>query len=184
MFSMLRASLGLIALPLLVAACASSLYRPRPTPSESACPSLPEGFEATDLVGTWEAEYGAATDTLILIEDGTYEQIYIRHSDGYSFTATDKRWSYETAPRGQSYLHLDGMRRCENTDELCANEAGGGGEFHYWDFCLDRLVTMPDEVILMVTGFWDSESSYPEGVRLWHMAADPDSGSYWFVRTK
>jgi hypothetical protein len=82
---------------------------------------------------------------------------------------------------GTLYLHLEGMRRCDSIDELCMKESGGGGDRRYLDFCEDRLVEMPNEVILIVMGA-NSYKSNPEEIELWHMAAT--YGSYYFSRQK
>jgi len=153
----------------------------KPQPGEWRCPPLPETFQISDLNGMWRAEYGAATDTLILREDRTYKQVYVRHSDGYSFESSWNRWWLERRPSGGLYLHLEGMRRCDQIDELCYQEGGGGGDWLYWDFCEDRRVEMNGEVVLMVTGVPQDHEPAPRGIWLWHMAPSIDSGSFHFV---
>lgn len=145
-----------------------------------ACARVPQEFSSSDLIGVWTSRYGAATDRLVLQKDGTYSQTYVQESDGYSFENSGNEWRLESRASGGHYLHLGAMRRCDNTGELCSLPSGGGGEFWYWDFCEDRLVRMPGEVILLVTGARPGEEPAPRGVILWHMAADPDSGSFSF----
>jgi len=173
--------LGLLIVGILLSqACLSGVFRPPPGPIAWACPQLPEAFQETDLVGAWQASYGAAKDTLLVMADGTYKQLYTRDSDGYAFESSWNRWWLERRASGGLYMHFGGMRRCDETDELCSRIEGGGGDLSWWDFCEDRLVMMPNEVILMITGAPEGEETAPKGIWLWHMSADPDSGSYHF----
>jgi hypothetical protein len=149
--------------------------------SGSFCPPLPEEFRESDLYGMWSAEYGAATDVIEIREDGTYRQMYTRHSDGYAFENSWNQWWLESRVSSGLYLHLEGMRRCDSSDETCYDLSGGGGDWAYWDFCEDRLVTMPNEVTVMVTGVPDGHPSAPRGIWLWHMAFSRESGAYHFV---
>ena len=71
------------------------------------CPALPLDFERSDLVGAWVAEYGAALDTLILREDGKYQQVYERYTDGFNFTIGWNEWWLESGDSGILYLHLE-----------------------------------------------------------------------------
>jgi len=144
------------------------------------CPPLPETFQESDLIGTWQGEYGASTDTLI-IRERVYKQIYIRHTDSYRYESPWNRWWLERQPSGGLYLHLEGMHRCDQIDELCYQEGGGGGDWAYWDFCADRRVEMPGEVVLMVTGVPEGNSSAPRGIWLWHMAPSRESGAFHFT---
>ena len=162
--------------------CAARSQSGEELAAQTRCPALPGNFTMSHLIGSWEARYGAATDHLVIREDGSYDQSYVRDTDGYSFRNESRSWSYVLDPAGQAYLHLEGMRRCDNTDELCENPNGGGGDFHYWDFCLDRFVAMPDEVVLMITGFPEGIPSDSVGIVLWHMAPSADAGSFRFVK--
>jgi len=171
-----------ILLPLVTSACLPVVLE---TPVPGGCPPLPETFQESHLIGTWQAEYGASTDTLILREDGTYKQIFARHTDDYRYESAWNRWWLEHRASGGLYLHLDKMRRCDQWEELCYKEGGGGGDWVYWDFCEDRGVRMPDEVVLIVLGVSKDEEKWygpvPRGIWLWHMVADPDSGSFHFT---
>ena len=165
-----------------VVGCTALSQSAEEAPAQTRCAPLPGNFTVSDLLGSWQARYGAATDNLAIHEDGLYDQSYVRDTDGYSFQNEAKSWSYVLDPAGQAYLHLEGMRRCDNTDELCEDSAGGGGDFHYWDFCLDRFVAMPDEVILMITGLPEGMPPDSAGIVLWHMAPSADAGSFRFVK--
>ncbi|NIQ82575.1 MAG: hypothetical protein GTN93_31755 [Anaerolineae bacterium] len=77
------------------------------------------GLEASDLVGTWSADYEASfgrrcwyrmtgVETLTLRADGTYQQIY-DDGRGYVYVSPWNRWRLEE-DRGASILHLEGGR--------------------------------------------------------------------------
>jgi hypothetical protein len=171
---------------LIISACA------RPTgevPQEEKwrCPSVPETFEETDLIGTWQSRYhtGSVTDTLILRGDGTYQQIYDDQLANYYYTSPWNRWYVEHRSSGGLYLHLEGMHYCLSTDEICRREGGGGGDWSYYDRCEGQTIwTMGDEVILAITGIGDSRfpgvKSAPRGVLLWHMKSS-DYGDRVFI---
>lgn len=165
---------------------ACTLCAQEPPPGVWRCPPLPKTFQESHLIGTWQAEYGAGTsiDTLILREDETYKQIYARHTDGYRYESTWNRWWLEYRASGGLYLHLDKMRRCDMWEELCYKEGGGGGDWLYWDYCEDRVIRMPGEVVLMVTGVTEIDEwllAPPRGILLAHMKDDPDSSSHYFI---
>jgi hypothetical protein len=147
----------------------------------SRCPTIPMDFDRSELNGTWIAQYGASRDTLRIQSDGNYQQIYYRYTDGFSFTSDWKKWWLENGIDGTIYLHLENMRRCDISDELCQKTEGGGGDYPYWDFCSKRTVKMVDDIVLIVTGISEGNATAPKGIWLWHMPTDPDSGSYHFV---
>jgi hypothetical protein len=167
-------------MPALACGPSSIISNPSSTRSLGTCPSLPTEFNESYLYGIWIAKYGASTDTLVINPDGTYDQSFVRETDGYSFKNDGNTWWLENRASGEHYLHLNGMRRCDNTDELCANSNGGGGDFSYLDFCENRFVKMPDEVIILVTGIPNGADYSPRGIWLWHMSPSVESGSYHF----
>lgn len=119
------------------------------------CPPTPQEFKEADLFGTWFVKYAAGnTDTLILRADGTYQQKYFDPYTGENYQSDWKMWSIEQRPSGFIRLHLKGMRRCDGPDEICARVEGGMGNYlnRPVDECEGKLVEMPDEVILIVTG--------------------------------
>jgi hypothetical protein len=137
-----------------LSACTGILRRE--TKSPPACPQIPPGFKEEDLIGTWFIRYAAGNnDTLILREDGTYQQKYADPYTGENYQSDWKMWSIEPRPNGLLRLHLEGMRRCDSLDAICARVEGGMGTDIYKavDECEgNQLVEMPDEVILVVTG--------------------------------
>ena len=151
--------------------------------SPQACLVPPRPIEQPDLVGRWSASYGGSTDELTLRADGTYVQSYLRGSDGYSFRSEGKRWFLEQSATGIGYVHLEGMRRCDDTDELCMRESGGSGDGYWLDYCAGRFLQAPDEVILLVVGETPSQGGAPSprGIILRHLSLDSSSGSFYFT---
>jgi len=144
------------------------------------CVLPPGDFDNSNLTGTWVAGFGDETDTLIFREDGTYRQIVNFGATGYRFEGDWRKWWMETGERGTSYLHLQGMRLCVSY-VLPNCEFEGGGETRWWDFCEDRMVSMPDEGILIVLGVQEGLFQPPRGIQLVPLIRDADSHgySYW-----
>ncbi len=112
---------------ILLTACALSTDRrergSESHPGEWNCPPLPQTFKESDLVGTWQSRHGSwATDTIILRQDGTYKQVYYSRPNDYYYESTWNEWWLEHRASGGLYLHLDDMRYCLSTDELCRAE--------------------------------------------------------------
>jgi hypothetical protein len=151
------------------------------------CSSIPETFQESDLYGTWQSRYypGVVTDTLVLREGGTYQQIYDNERTGDHYTSLWNRWYMEYRASGGLYLHLEGMRYCLGTSEVCRREGGGGGNHPYYDFCEDRTVRdMGNEVVLAVTGKeegFPGADSPPRGILLWHMKFNPEGTDNFFA---
>jgi len=168
-----------------IAACTTT----GPDPTELVrwlCRSPPEGFKESDLVGTWQATYTAAgtTEELILRVDKTFRQLYQR-SDGYHYESPWRQWWIEHKPSGGIYVHLEGMRYCRLTAEVCAMPGGGGGEWLFHDVCEDRLIRMRNEVVLAVVGTTGSRHpgvvGAPKGIALMHMLPSSDTTTSYFV---
>jgi hypothetical protein len=179
-----RVLIALLAV-LLSVACEAAV--PEPTAETGwRCTPLPESFTEADLVGTWlnTGEAGTATDELILRADGTYKQMY-QKSKGYRYESSWQRWWVEHKPGGGIYLHLEGMRYCHLTDEVCAMPEGGGGDWWFHDVCEGRLLEMRDEVILAVVGTKGTRHpsiiGAPRGIALMHMLPSSDTTSSFFV---
>ena len=173
---MRKTAVTLLLALLLLAGCVSEPS----VPSKSAwrCTLPPESFQAEDLVGTWEL-WRHRGDRLILREDGTCLQMYENRIIGRYFTS-ECTW-YLEQKWGGLYLHVQGMHYCVSIDSLCEKPGGGGGDWLYYDLCSDRVLEMPDEVILSVNGVSeDFERAYgrsaPRGIILRHMQDEPDSG--------
>jgi hypothetical protein len=141
------------------------------TASESLqvdCAKLPAGFTSGDLVGTWVASYSASDkDILIISEDGTYKQIYEAPDANLRYESDWQPWTLEFRSSGYARLHLVGMHIASETDELINREGGGVDPyFSLIDVCEGSEVTMPHEVILVVTG---AGYETPRGIILRHM---------------
>lgn len=117
------------------------------------CPHLPESFKEADLIGTWVAEYrgGLATDTLMLRDDGKYKQIYDAPEGHFHYESDWQTWWVEFRKVGYLWLHMEGMRRCDDFPEVC-RQAGGGTQRGTYDYCEYVDVPQQNEVILVVTG--------------------------------
>jgi hypothetical protein len=146
---------------------ACTVLQPQPEATKTpACRPLPESFTESDLIGTWVANYGGRPikDMLVIREDYTYKQIFTdippdqTSRDEWqdrSFESDWKRWWIEYRPSGYIRLHMEGMRKCDNTDEMCARSGGGVSPDYLLtaDVCEDEIITMPDEVVLTVAGY-------------------------------
>jgi hypothetical protein len=142
---------------------------------EWRCPPLPPDFQEADLVGTWEhrlrSHWG---DRLTLRQDGTCQQEYTRKDPSFTIECTwylEEKW-------GGLYLHVEGMHYCISGDTSCGSP--GGGNLLYYDWCSDRVIKMPNEVVFSVTGVQDDFAAFhkrpaPRGIILRHMVLDPDS---------
>lgn len=134
---------------------------PTRTPTAN-CPPLPPTFIEADLVGTWVASYTRNTDTLIIRGDSLYKQIYDNPVSGYHFEGAWKPWWVEYRDVGYLWLHLDGMRRCDDLPDVCKQEGGGTGR-RTIDECEYVDVRQWGEVILVVTG---ADFETPRGIIL------------------
>jgi len=124
--------IGVVLVFLIISACNLLSKDNSPTASdEPACQQLPVNFSESDLIGTWIAEYfgGVAVDKLVIREDGYYKQIY--SSEPRKFESDWQKWWLEDNPNGYAFLHLEGMRRCDDIESICNNPGGGlpNGEF-------------------------------------------------------
>ena len=142
-------------LGLVLAGCTGSNTGPvqSATVLTPSCPLPPPTFDASDLVGTWTASYsgGAATDTLVVRDDGTYKQTYDDPLAGIHFQTDWLPWWSEPRKSGYVRVHFVGMHRCDGTLSTCSRD-GGGTTQRTIDYCEQVDVDIPDEVLLIVTG--------------------------------
>jgi hypothetical protein len=155
-FSHATAVAVLIMTTVLLTSCTA--FRPRPEATKTpACRPLPENFQEEDLIGTWVAEYngGVAIDRLVIKEDGTYKQIFMDTlTPSRNFESDWSKWWLEQRPSGYIRLHMDGMRKCDNLEEICERPSGGMS-LSDWaiDPCEGELISMPDKTVLIVSGY-------------------------------
>jgi len=175
-------ALGILMVLLLSTACLWINNKPdrfgevEPTRTPTAnCPPLPENFKEADLIGTWVAEYTFDTDTLILREDGKYKQIYDNPKTGFHYESDWQTWWIEYREVGYLWLHLDGMRRCDDLPDVCKQEGGGTGR-RTIDSCEYVDVPQRGEVVLVVTGASEKEHP-PRGIWLRQTRL---AGSEWY----
>jgi len=160
---------------IVLGACRSSTLNNQKD-NELTCPSLPEDFQETDLIGTWIAEYFENSDKLVINADGTYKQMY--SSLSLSFESEWQNWRIEYHPQGYALLHLSGMRRCDDISSIC-NASGGGlppGEAAI-NPCTSEPITYTDEVILFITGY---SVDVPRGIVLRHAKLAGSDWTYGF----
>jgi hypothetical protein len=137
----------------------------------------PATFQESDLVGTWDNAFNPGSELLTLRDDHSFQQVY--DSGSYHFEG-EGEWSLEYHPSGCVYIHLEGMRYFYTAADISEN----GNRFlsdnepvPFWDPCQDRLIEMPDKVILMV----GSDHSLPNGIRLGHMSGGREFYEEFFV---
>jgi hypothetical protein len=121
---------------------------------KSSCPVLPSTFKESDLIGTWVASYSLHDkDILIIKDEGVYKQVYDSPDVGIHYESNWQEWWSEQRESGYIRLHLKGMRRAGEVDSIFNREGGGIDPELVWaiDYCEGQEVTMPDEIVLIVT---------------------------------
>lgn len=127
------------------------------------CQLPPSDLTEIDFVGTWVANYsGLGTDTLIINESGTYQQIY--SSKIVNVETDEENWWLERRPSGFIFLHFEGMHKCDGFESVCLRPSGGTDEETH-NYCEGGLLIMTDEVILTVRG---TDLPIPKGIQLLH----------------
>jgi len=132
----------------------------------AACASIadsenpPATLQESDLVGTWEADYGlrVGVDRLILRADGTFKQIYENQREDHVYETPWNEWSVERFPDGRVRVHLKGARYY--LEGIRVTEEGGvipaalpvvGGEpWPFYDPFAKESVYMVGELIFNV----------------------------------
>lgn len=127
--------------------------------------SPPVSVDASDIDGIWKAGYTSErTDTLTIDLDGNFVQIYEDARTKYVFNSGSHGWILEQDPSGVVYLHLQGGRyyleglsigedrgRKSPSDPCLDGDCTWGLEPRlYYDPFADRIVTMVDELLLVV----------------------------------
>jgi hypothetical protein len=119
---------------------------------------LDEDFSEKDLYGTWTANFypdPKRSDTLIITENGTYQQrIHLEHYDtGPTDIETEwNRWWLEYDGPGYGYLFLEGMVGCAANPSLDCNWINDGTRM-IADYCEGRwLKPSVGVTILIVEG--------------------------------
>jgi hypothetical protein len=138
-------------------------------------------FEASNLIGIWEAHYSfvAGTEVLVFKEDGTYQQIY-DDSNGCLYVSPWNEWDIERRTDGRVWIHLKGGRWFPHGPEFAELEGMDpvmSGEVHYFfDHVTNTPVAMPGKLLLYVEPRPNSK-----GFVLMHFAYDiDDSGPQQF----
>jgi len=134
----------------------------QPLASSWRCEPVPDNFQETDLVGTWQTIFGMSlTDTLNISETGFYTQVSVDNATSYHYESEPHKWWVERRDDGGTYIHFERMLFCGGVlDCIDPHEKPG-----YYDFCSDHWFEMEDEFVLAVVG----DKSVPRGMRLRHM---------------
>jgi hypothetical protein len=146
--------------------------------AQRGCPSLPETFQESDLVGTWNVIAGeTGSMTLTIKSDGTYKQEYDYPRLRYHYESDWQKWKLDFQDNSTSYVHFQGMQSCSGT---CSSSAGG----QWYDFCEQKMISVMDnEMTLLLVGVPtatlslppDSPRAIPRGIKMYEPVLDPDS---------
>lgn len=171
----------LLILSLLGSSCSSQLINPPPEIKES------------DLTGKWIANYGEGiTDTIEILDDGTYNQVYENSNTGYQFSTGWEKWELEIYLDGRVWLYLNDARYYvagERIGELagrgdpCPTQYpdcihGNNPRPFYDPFSTDNSVKMTDRLVLIVRATSEGE------LILHHMWTSTDRGFGIFGENK
>lgn len=149
-----------------------------PEDSKKGCPPLPEAFQKSDLVGTWNVIAGeTGIMTLTIKSDGTYRQTYDYPRLDYHYEGNWQGWDLELHDNNTSYVHFHGMQSCSG---VCSNSLGG----QWYDFCDRKMISVKDnEMTLILVGVPtatlalppSSPRAVPRGIIMYEPVLDPDS---------
>jgi hypothetical protein len=139
------------------------------------------GLDASDLVGTWTAEYaeldfrgcGDATgvETLTLRGDGTYQQAY-HDRNGYVYVSPWNKW-YMEDERGTSVIHLEGGRFYPLGVQFAEALAHGRAHYHSDDDGRGNPLDLDGTQVIV---YAYASSGVPGGLYLeYPPVCDPDS---------
>jgi hypothetical protein len=141
--------------------------------------SPPKTFEASDFVGTWQAEYTDVMtwsgervfgiERLTLKADGTYQQVY-DDGKGYVYTSPWNKWHLKRLSNGRTQIHLRGGRYYPSGIQTAENYARGRSLMFLYDPATDKTVDLGGDVILNVEVYSDT----PQGLNLVHLPGNLD----------
>ncbi|MCP4362038.1 MAG: hypothetical protein GY796_28845 [Chloroflexi bacterium] len=165
----LKLWIWLLCLTMTILACAVANGM-RSTPTSTGISTYPPAtFQEADLVGTWQG-WRDEGEMLILRADRTFKQIYdaMLETGSYHFEG-EGTWWLEYRPSGCVYIHLEGMRYYHL--DYSTAETGNRhshGLVSFWDYCEERVIEMPDKVIMIV----GSHRGFLKDIKLEHMAME------------
>ncbi len=119
--------------------------------------TAPLELKPEELVGEWER---MSSERLIIRNNFTFKQIFVRSYDGYKFETSWNRWWVEKLSQGGFRLHLEGARNYASIPSELAER----GAFYpaipeagipempilFWDPFAKELVEMPHKLILQI----------------------------------
>jgi hypothetical protein len=136
-----------------------------PRKNKKGCLPPPANFEVSDLYGTWSSSIDSYSDTIIIREDGTYQQHIWIAEPYYEFESEWLPWWLEYKDEVY-YLHLTGMRMCVYWLGMDCDQLGSGDA--YWmNYCRDdEWMQTPGEGVLILLGTPDQFEQPPLGFNL------------------
>lgn len=87
-------------------------------------------------------------------------------------------------------MHMEGMRRCDDGREICDRNEGGMGDSTVedtnvgMDYCEGVDISMPNEVVLIVTGVAANYKDVPKGIWLRQTRVPGSDWTYSFELQK
>lgn len=161
---------------------------------KSVCTPPPQGFSASDLIGTWMAGSPDQSDTLIFDKNGKYKQtIHLDYPEesgapDVNFESEWLPWRLEFAKNGLPYLYLEDMNLCASYSDIIPCDQKGGGGYNpkaynsgYWyDPCRETFALMEKEGILIVLGVPKRFDQPPRRIKLFLLLKEADEGGWTY----
>ena len=131
----------------------------------------PEDFHESDMIGNWQAGLSEKSDTLVIRDDGYYQQIIHREEPAFNYISEWQPWHLEFSDYGTLYLHLENMKYCVYWPQIPCEQTENG-EISWYDFCKDEWVKTPGEGLLIVLPGKKGYIQPPKGIQLFSLQKD------------
>jgi hypothetical protein len=150
-----------------------------------------ENFSEADLVGTWSAMGSQGDNTIIIREDGQYQQLMNVKRTGFQYESDWKPWRVTYSEQGLPYLHLEGLLMCAYWDQMdCSTGQTNiepftpgdtqdpyGNATYWYDGCQQKWVSTPGEAVFFVFEVPRDPIIAPRGIDLVPLTKNPDGPS-------
>ena len=136
---------------------------------DSKCEPPPSEILASDLAGTWtKKKLDLRTDTLVIREDGTYQQTIHLSPDGRDYQSDWLPWYLEYED-GIPYLHMVGLALCAYIPEIECEAIST--EYTLFDFCKKHSVKVPagEGILIVLPPAGGPETQWGDVVNLWSL---------------